>query len=272
MTKSPTFRKWCIAWGLSLACLPISTIAQTPSTAPATPAVTASDDELLGVIGYLVAERARMNIGYTDEELDAIVAGLRRCAKGEGRPENFEALLPQAQAFYFQRVNQYNQERAQANRVASEAYLQELAAQEDIEQTESGLRYQILEAGADPKPTMGQTVIINYRGSRIDGTEFDAQQNARFPLQSRGGAIEGFKEGLQLIGKGGAIKLIIPPELAYGDTAPPGSKIQPGDVLIFDVELLDIIDTPAPPTMPRMPANLRPPGPPPSTPDRKSVV
>ncbi len=87
---------------------------------------------------------------------------------------------------------------------------------------------------------------VNYTGTLVDGTVFDSSaqrgQPAEFPLD---GVIPGWTEGIQKIGKGGKIKLYVPPELGYGDEGRPG--IPPGSTLIFDVELLDIKPTPAAP-------------------------
>ena len=246
--------------------------AQTPP-ANSGPPITAPKDQLLEIIGYVIGERGQLNIGYSDDELESILTGIRRYANGEARPENFEELIPQAQRLYFERVGEYREkqdavraEQAALNRTASNAFLAQLDQSAGIMQTGSGLRYEILKAGSDEKAALGNTVTVNYRGTRIDGTEFDAGEGADFPLQSRGGLIDGFKEGLQLIGKGGEIKLYIPPDLAYGDNPRPGGVSEPGDALIFEVELVDIQETPAPPQMPNLPPNFKPPGPPPSAP------
>jgi FKBP-type peptidyl-prolyl cis-trans isomerase len=265
MTFNECYGQWRRWLPGMLGLLPALLLAQ-PAPAPSAPPITAPEEDLLEVIGFVIAERGQLNVGYNDEELEAVLKGVRRYAKGEPRPDNFEALIPQAQRLYFERVREFRAKQVTANRAASAEFLARLDESGAVATTESGLRYEILQAGTGEKPTLGDTVVVNYRGTRIDGTRFDSGEGSSFPLQSRGGLIEGFKEGLQLIGKGGEIKLYIPPDLAYGDNAPPGGVIQAGDTLIFEVKLLDIKESPPAPQLPTMPPNLRPPGPPPSGP------
>jgi FKBP-type peptidyl-prolyl cis-trans isomerase FklB len=108
----------------------------------------------------------------------------------------------------------------------------------------SGLQYKILTEGAGPKPTATDTVSCNYRGTLLDGTEFDSSykhgQPASFQVT---GVIKGWTEALQLMPVGSKWQLFIPSELAYGDRgADPRSGIGPGATLIFEVELLSIQD------------------------------
>ena len=103
--------------------------------------------------------------------------------------------------------------------------------------TSSGLVYLIAEPGASTMPTLSSNITINYEGYRIDGDVFDETEGTpRTFALSR--LISAWQEGIQLIGEGGKIKLICPPNLAYGNNPPSGSKIKAGDVLVFDIELL----------------------------------
>lgn len=103
--------------------------------------------------------------------------------------------------------------------------------------TSSGLVYVIEEAGSSAKPTLSDEITIHYQGYLIDGTVFDETPGTpwTFPLSD---LILSWKEGIQLIGNGGKIKLISPPSLAYGNS-PPGDIIKAGDVLVFDIELVN---------------------------------
>jgi FKBP-type peptidyl-prolyl cis-trans isomerase len=106
----------------------------------------------------------------------------------------------------------------------------------------SGLRYEILQPGGGTHPRPDQYVKVNYVGRLLDGTVFDRTEPTLGPLDIRmGTVIPGWNEGVQQIGKGGTIKLYIPPSLAYGDVATGG--IPPYSTLIFEIELLDIMDT-----------------------------
>ena len=115
----------------------------------------------------------------------------------------------------------------------------------DVEQTQttaSGLRIIDLEEGTGAEATAGQTVVVHYRGTLEDGTQFDASYDRgtpfSFPL-GRGRVIKGWDEGVQGMKVGGKRKLVIPPDLGYGSRGA-GGVIPPNATLIFEVELLDI--------------------------------
>ena len=110
----------------------------------------------------------------------------------------------------------------------------------DVKTLESGLQYQVITAGDGAKPGENDTAKVHYKGTLIDGTEFDSSYKrdkpAEFPVKA---VIPGWTEALQLMKKGGKWKLWIPSELAYGERGRP--SIPPNSVLIFEVELLDIM-------------------------------
>ena len=107
--------------------------------------------------------------------------------------------------------------------------------------TESGLQYEVLREGDGPSPTMNDQVVVHYRGTLTDGTQFDASYDRgepnTFPVN---GLIEGFSEALQLMSVGSHIRVTIPSELAYGE-AGRGALIGPNATLIFEIELLEIV-------------------------------
>lgn len=103
-----------------------------------------------------------------------------------------------------------------------------------LDSLDSGLYFVIVEEGDEDRPVNSDFINVGYDGYYIDGVRFDANEGATLDL---GGVIEGWRQGIPLIGKGGVIKLIIPPNLAYGPF--PTNGIRPGAVLIFDVELFD---------------------------------
>jgi len=113
-----------------------------------------------------------------------------------------------------------------------------------------GAYVQVIDPGVGPKPSAGQFLNVKFNGTSLEGASFDS---GTYPLQfGGGGSIKGFEEGLRYLGKGGKAKVFVPSMLAYG---PKGRepKIKPNEVLIFDLELLDISDTPPmqQPVMPR---------------------
>jgi len=127
-----------------------------------------------------------------------------------------------------------------ANRKEGDAFLAANKAKPGVITLPDGLQYKVLTEGTGPKPGAGDTVTVNYRGTLVNGKEFDSSykrgQPVSFPV---GGVIKGWTEALQLMPVGSKWQLFIPAELAYGDH-PPTPDIEPGEVLIFDVELLSI--------------------------------
>jgi FKBP-type peptidyl-prolyl cis-trans isomerase FklB len=130
-------------------------------------------------------------------------------------------------------------EEAAGNIKIGDAFLAANKTKDGVVTLPSGLQYKILKEGAGPKPTASDTVTCNYRGTLVDGTEFDSSykrgEPTSFPV---GGVIKGWTEALQLMPVGSKWQLFIPSDLAYGDPGRPG--IAPGSTLIFEVELLSI--------------------------------
>ncbi|HUN66427.1 MAG TPA: FKBP-type peptidyl-prolyl cis-trans isomerase [Bacteroidota bacterium] len=133
-----------------------------------------------------------------------------------------------------------NKEMGDKNMKEGEAFLAANKTKEGVKVTASGLQYKVIKEGTGPKPKAEQTVQVHYRGTLIDGTEFDSSikrgQPAEFPVN---GVIKGWTEALQLMSVGSKYQLFIPSELAYGSQGA-GHQIGPNAVLIFEVELLAI--------------------------------
>lgn len=128
---------------------------------------------------------------------------------------------------------------AKANADKGDKFRADFAKEKGVKKTESGLLYQVEKPGTGAAPKDSDTVVVNYKGTLTDGTEFDNSYTRGEPLSFRlDGVIPGWTEGLKHIKKGGKIKLVIPPELAYGKTGVPG--IPANSTLVFDVELLDV--------------------------------
>lgn len=126
------------------------------------------------------------------------------------------------------------------NKAKGDAFLAANKAKDGVVTLPSGLQYKIVSAGTGPKPTLSDSVVCNYRGTLIDGTEFDASAKhggpATFPV---GQVIKGWTEALQLMPVGSKWQLYIPSDLAYGSRGA-GGDIGPNSTLIFDIELLSI--------------------------------
>ncbi|MER0126516.1 FKBP-type peptidyl-prolyl cis-trans isomerase [Franconibacter daqui] len=132
---------------------------------------------------------------------------------------------------------------AKENADKGKAFRDTFAKEKDVKTSSTGLMYKVEKAGSGDAPKDSDTVVVNYKGTLIDGKEFDNSYTRGEPLSFRlDGVIPGWTEGLKYIKKGGKIKLVIPPELAYGKTGVPG--IPANSTLVFDVELLDIKPAP----------------------------
>jgi len=127
-----------------------------------------------------------------------------------------------------------------ANKLAGQNFLAANKSKEGVVTLPSGLQYKIIKEGAGPKPTATDSVVCNYRGTLIDGTEFDSSykrgEPATFPV---GQVIKGWTEALQLMPVGSKWQLFIPSDLAYGERSP-GAEIGPNSTLIFDLDLISI--------------------------------
>lgn len=132
------------------------------------------------------------------------------------------------------------QQAGEANRKEGEAFLEANKSKDGVVALPSGLQYKILTQGTGPKPAASDSVVCNYRGTLINGTEFDSSykrgEPATFPVS---GVIKGWTEALQLMPVGSKWQLFVPSDLAYGERAP-GPEIAPNSTLIFEVELLSI--------------------------------
>jgi FKBP-type peptidyl-prolyl cis-trans isomerase len=121
------------------------------------------------------------------------------------------------------------------------AFLKANATKDGVKSTASGLQYKILQEGSGKSPKASDTVKVHYRGTLLDGTEFDSSykrgEPIEFPLNR---VIPGWTEGVQLAKEGGKIQLFIPSQLAYGSGGTPGGPIGPNETLIFEIELIQV--------------------------------
>ena len=217
-----------------------------PTAAPATsqPLVLKTDKEKLS---YAIG----MNIGQgmKKDSLDIDPAILSRAIKdavtGSKPAMTEEEARTIVTAFRTEMVKKQQAEAQKAgevNKQAGDKFLAENKTKDGVVTLPSGLQYKVIKQGDGPKPTASDTVVTNYRGTLIDGKEFDSSykrgQPATFPV---GQVIKGWTEALQLMPVGSKWQLYIPSNLAYGDRGA-GGDIGPNSTLIFDIELLSIQD------------------------------
>ncbi len=172
-------------------------------------------------------------------DLDAFLRGAADAVAGAPTKVGAEQLETAFQAFTA--AIEAKQSSASEGIIAEgQAYRESYAQQDGVVVTESGLAYEVLREGSGPKPALTDRVTTHYHGTLTDGTVFDSSvdrgQPATFPVN---GVIRGWQEALQLMNVGSRWRLVIPPELAYGERGAGGS-IPPHATLIFEVDLLSI--------------------------------
>lgn len=203
-------------------------------------------------ISYALGVDIGASLSQSAADLDfALVAkGLSDSASGAElamTPEDMQAALSKLQQQMQaeqqkQMQEQMEQMQAQMNKTitAGKAYLEENAKRKGVKTLPSGLQLEVIEEGQGPQPGPDDVVEINYEGQLVNGTVFDSSyernKTAVFPVK---GVIPGFSEGLRLMKKGGKARMVIPPDLAYGERQA-GPDILPGSTLIFEVEMLNV--------------------------------
>lgn len=119
-------------------------------------------------------------------------------------------------------------------------FLSEIEGRDGVSKTETGLLFTVQEEGTGASPNAEDVVVVNYKGTLADGTEFDSGEEATFALQA---VAPGFREGVEAMKVGGKRTIYLPPNLGYGSQGTPGGPIPPNAALVFEIELLDIMST-----------------------------
>ena len=201
------------------------------------------------MIGLVMATQTGLDqLGFGANDAAAIARGFVAGANATEVDPAIEAKLPAFEAFMNERiaaaqaVAEAEAETAATDSIdAGKAFFAKLAEDADVEKSESGLHYKVLDPGTGAKPSMTDSVLVHYKGTLIDGTQFDSSYDRGAPATFRlDQVVKGFGEGLTKIGAGGKIILYIPSELGYGNSPRPGGVIKPGDTLIFECELLEV--------------------------------
>ena len=201
---------------------------------PKTATVETEADRFAYGLGMVIGERVLKQYGDIDYEL--LVAGM----KAQHQDQPTQITIEQAAEVLQAHAEKELAARTEATKARGEAYLEENLKKEGVQATESGLQYSVISEGDGAKPTAADQVTVHYRGTLIDGTEFDSSYSrgepATFGLSQ---VIPGWTEGLQLMNVGSKYRFVIPQELGYGDRGA-GGAIGPYETLIFEVELIEI--------------------------------
>ncbi len=193
-------------------------------------------------IGTDLGHNMRMS-GLDSLNVDAMAMGIR-----DGLDSNEQMTTEQVrtmvQAYMLgaqQKVMAREQAEAEANLRAGEAWLMENGKKTGVQTTASGLQYEVLQMGTGAKPTATDMVKVHYKGTLIDGFEFDSSYKRGQPAEfGVGNVIPGWTEALTMMPAGSRWKLYIPSNLAYGNSRGPGGELPPNSVLLFEVELLEV--------------------------------
>ncbi len=211
------------------------------------------DDKTIYAFGASFAKNFEQFFTKQDElkikvDNNQLIAGIQDSLNGKSKLseeeiqstlQNFQIKLSEIQRVKMEKEEKIRAEQAKKNAKAGDEYRAKFAQEKGVVKTKSGLLYRIDKKGQGDNAKASDTVVVNYKGSLIDGTVFDSSYKKNtpvtFPLEA---VIEGWKEGLTHLNKGGKMTLVIPPELAYGEQTV--GTIPSNSTLIFEVELLDL--------------------------------
>jgi FKBP-type peptidyl-prolyl cis-trans isomerase FkpA len=224
MTHCKTTLK-TLALALAMAYLPTALAADT-----------SDDQKTLYTLGATIGKQISV-FKLSPAELEEVKKGLSDAVLNKKLAVDFDAQAP--------KINTLAQSRASAgsgiNKTAGAAFADKAAKEKGAEKTASGLVYLSLKEGTGASPAATDVVSVHYRGTLIDGKEFDSSYKrnapAEFPLN---GVVKCWTEGVQKMKVGGKARLICPSSIAYGDGGAPGGSIPPGSTLSFEIELLAI--------------------------------
>ena len=237
-----------------LACKPLDKDTGKPADgsgdAAATPAVAAKGglktekQQVSYVIGMQIGDSLK---GAKDEvDFDTLVKAIRSTMDGK------EPLLTQEEAMQVMQAFSTRMQAKQAaefeetkrkNAEEGDKFLAENAKKPGVKTTASGLQYEVLTEGTGPKPKASDTVRVHYKGTLLDGETFDDSYARGEPVEfALSQVVPGWQEGLQLMPVGSKYRLWIPGKLGYGEQGTPGGPIGPNATLVFEVELLDVVN------------------------------
>jgi FKBP-type peptidyl-prolyl cis-trans isomerase len=219
----------------------------TAAKSAAAPALTTRKQKFSYALGMNIGSGLGANLKKQSVDVDpALVSQGLKDAMSAGKTrltqEEAQTVLTEVQNEVRKQQQEKTQQAAGANKTEGAAFLAANKSKEGVVTLPSGLQYKILTAGTGPKPTASDSVKCNYRGTLINGTEFDSSYKRGQPATfAVGQVIKAWTEALQLMPVGSKWQLFVPADLAYGEHGA-GAEIGPNATLIFEVELLSIED------------------------------
>ncbi len=190
-------------------------------------------------LGSVIGEQLRGGVGDVDG--DALLAGIADAFRERPRlePKEVAAAIESRREREIAAAREARRELAERNRQAGDAFREQFGQEPEVVTLASGLQYKVLHEGEGAVPGPTDTVKVHYRGTLVDGTEFDSshgEQPVQFPVDR---VIPGWSEALQQMSAGSKWQVVIPPDLAYGEEGAAGF-IEPNQTLVFEVELLEV--------------------------------
>jgi FKBP-type peptidyl-prolyl cis-trans isomerase FkpA len=208
-----------------------SATAKAPGAAPGT--LTTDDQKIVYAVGLSMAQQLSQ-LGLSRAELEIVKQALTDAAAGKPAVE-LSTWGPKINTFAQARMGRA----ATREKASGKAFAEKAAAEPGSIHTPSGLVYRELAAGTGPSPKATDKVKVHYRGTLVDGTEFDSSYKRNAPIDfALNGVIACWTEGVQRMKVGGKSRLVCPSDIAYGDQGRP--SIPPGATLVFEIELLGV--------------------------------
>lgn len=196
------------------------------------------EEKVSYLLGYIVAKNTQSSEASLKNE--AFLQGVKDSLEDKKSALSEEEMEEIYKNMQRRVISKKQKQEGEKHKMEGQKFLETNKNKSGVKVTDSGLQYEVLTEGKGKSPTADDTVEVHYRGTLIDGTEFDSSykrnSSISFPLN---GVIRGWTEGLQLMKEGAKYKFYIPPELAYGERGA-GQSIPPNSTLIFEVELLEV--------------------------------
>ena len=212
--------------------------------AKAIPGLETESKQASYAIGFQFGEG--LKIAKDEIAMAAVRRGIDDAVAGKDMkltPEQIDAAMQAVSKRVGDKMRAEAEAKAKKNLEEGTAFLAKNAKAAGVVTTASGLQYQVIAPGNGPKPTDADTIVVNYTGKLLDGTEFDSTAKAGQPatFQMSRPLIPGWTEAVKLMPKGSKYRVWIPAALGYGEAVPPDGPIPPNATLVFEIELVDIV-------------------------------